>query len=418
MFPKKLSLALASSLLSITSTSLFADGENNITLETATVHAESVVKPSIANVNFKPFTGRVVGNRVRMRLQPTIESTVVRETLTGEMFAVIDQEKDYYVVQPARGTKGFVFRTFILDGVVEGDRVNIRLSPDIDSPVIGRLNAGEKVSSTLCEANNKWLEIALPKSVRFYIAKEYLENAGPIEMIAQIETRGEQAYHLLNSTFLFAQAEIQKPFDEIVLEGIQQKFTSLIQNFSDLPEIVAKAKEAESAIEDAYVQKKIAFLESKSDRTVATRDGSQMQKVAQMGKELRAANKEVGEVGTAAASALGHTTVTDKMLVWSSMEESLYHLWAVTHEGKSITDFYDEEMTNGTVLTGFVEAFNKPVKNRPGDYILRSETMPVGFLYSTKVNLQELIGKRVTLMAAPRPNNNFAFPAYFVLSAD
>ncbi|MEK7339256.1 MAG: hypothetical protein AABZ92_00910, partial [Verrucomicrobiota bacterium] len=55
------------------------------------------------------------------------------------------------------------------------------------------------------------------------------------------------------------------------------------------------------------------------------------------------------------------------------------------------------------------------VKNKPGDFILRDKDIPLAYVYSTVVNLQDLVGKRVSLIATPRPNNNFAFPSYFVL---
>jgi hypothetical protein len=58
------------------------------------------------------------------------------------------------------------------------------------------------------------------------------------------------------------------------------------------------------------------------------------------------------------------------------------------------------------------------VKNKPGDFILRNKDIPVGYVYSTIVNLQSLVGKNVRLIAAPRPNNNFAFKAYYVLAAE
>lgn len=414
MFHKKLPLLIGCGLFSFSS--LIAENEN--------IAHENL--PAAHTTGFKAFTGKVIGNRVRMRVAPTIESQVVRETAPGEMFAVVGEEKGFYVVQPSRASHGYVFRTFVLDGIVEGDRVNIRMSPDQEAPIIGRLNSGEKVNASVCEANNKWLEIQLPKSVHFYIAKEFIEHAGEVDMIAQVETRQDQAYHVLGSAFHAAQAEIQKPFDEIAIENVHNKFSTLIQTYSDMPDIVTKAKEAENAIEEAYIQKKIAFLESKADRTVASRDleAGQLQKLSQLGAQLRdgAKKESAGEIGKAASNVLGHSLIsgemTDKMMVWNSLEESLYHLWAVTNEGKTIYDFYEEESVNATVLTGIVEPFNKPVKNRPGDYILRSENMPVGFLYSTRVNLHELVGKKVTLATAPRPNNNFAFPAYFVLSVE
>ena len=55
---------------------------------------------------------------------------------------------------------------------------------------------------------------------------------------------------------------------------------------------------------------------------------------------------------------------------------------------------------------------------KPGDFVLRDGDLPIGYLYSTQVNLDSLVGKRATLIVTPRPNNNFAFPAYYVLSVE
>lgn len=417
MFQKKVTLLVLGSLLSLIP--LHAD------MEVAETQGLAKESPEASMASFTAFTGKVRGNKVRMRAHSSLESAVVRETSTGEMFAIVGQEKDFYLVQPPKGSKGYVFRTFILDNVVEGDRVNIRLHPDIESPVIGQLASGEKVNATICQSNNKWLEIQLPKTAHFYIAKEYIENVAPIDLITKIEERKEQGYHLLNAAFHFATAEIQKPFDEIDINQIHQKFASLTHDFSDLPEIVAKAKESDNTIEETYVQKKIAFLESKADRTMAAReiDPSLMQRLSQIGSDIKG-NENFGEIGTSASSTLGTASVkndasiTDKMKVWQAYEESLYHLWASTHDGKSMDDFYLEEADNASILTGIVEPFNRPVKNRPGDYVLRAGSFPAAFLYSTRVNLQELVGKKVTLVSLARPNNNFAFPAYFVLSVE
>lgn len=142
---------------------------------------ESDLSPALvenSQASFTPFSGIVTGSKVRMRAYPTLEAHVVRETAQGEMFAVLGETADYYAILPSKGTKGYVFRTFILDGVVEADRVNVRLYPDIEAPVVGQLSAGNTVISSVSEINNKWLEIDLPENSRFYIAKEYLENKG------------------------------------------------------------------------------------------------------------------------------------------------------------------------------------------------------------------------------------------------
>ena len=106
------------------------------------------------------------------------------------------------------------------------------------------------------------------------------------------------------------------------------------------------------------------------------------------------------------------------MKLWDPIEESLYLSWTNINENKSQRDYYEEQKLAAIEISGIVEPYNTPVKNKPGDYILRDKDMPLGYIYSTQVNLQSLVGKHVKLVAAPRPNNNFAFPAYYVLSVE
>ena len=53
-----------------------------------------------------------------------------------------------------------------------------------------------------------------------------------------------------------------------------------------------------------------------------------------------------------------------------------------------------------------------------GDYVLKDKDLTKAYLYSTQINLQDYVGKKVTVLVTPRSNNNFAFPAYFVLSVE
>lgn len=375
--------------------------------------------------SFNPFTGKVSGNRVRLRTSATRDGHVIREICAGEMFAVTGQTNDFFMITPPKGTKGYVFRTFVLDNVVEGERVNIRLQPDMDAPVIGQLHAGQKLSATVAASNNKWLEITLPETVHFYIAKEFVENVGSIDLVTKAEARRSEATHRLNAAFLYATSEMQKPFEEIEPEGIQKKFNSLLTDFADYNDVVEKAQEAGSLIEDLYTQKKIAFLEAKANKTTACKDIdiSLLTKLAKT--SIKGADLEnLEELSKTSSLAVGHTAVandasiTDKMLVWQALEESLYHLWAAENAGRTMEEFYGEEKGHATVLTGIVEPYNRPVKNRPGDFVLKIDSLPTAFLYSTKVNLHDMVGKKVTILATNRPNNNFAFPAYFVLEVE
>src|SRR5207302_1548534 len=89
--------------------------------------------PSVKPV-FTPFTGKIKGEKVRMRLQPDVESAIVRELHRGDLVSIVDQEGDFYALLPPQSVKGFVFRSFIIDSIVEGNRVNVRLEPDLEAP--------------------------------------------------------------------------------------------------------------------------------------------------------------------------------------------------------------------------------------------------------------------------------------------
>ncbi len=178
-------------------------------------------------------------------------------------------------------------------------------------------------------------------------------------------------------------------------------------------------------MQDLFIQKKIAFLEGKSEGRGSVFDDDQMEKLAKLSSVGKKEEKiDVQDVASAASDTMGLTStlsdeqITDKMLAWQPLEESMYHLWVATHGEKSIDEFYTEEQQGATTLSGIVEPYNRPVKNRPGDFILKMDNLPIAFLYSTRVNLEKLVGKKFNLLAAPRPNHHFAFPAYFVLDLE
>jgi len=397
---------------------------------------ESVV---VQEAPFNAFTAKINGHKVRLRTGPNLEGHVIRETNYGEMFGVVAEENDFYAVQAPQDCKGYIFRTFVLDGVVEGDRVNVRLYPDIDAPTIGKLNRGDQVEAQVSSVNNKWLEIDVPQTTCFYVAKEYLENCGPIEMLATIEARHHEATHHLSAAFHFAQSELQKPFGQIDIESVGEKLTTLGLKYSELTDIAESAHEIMAVMQERYMQKKIAFLESKATGTqvkAVAFEKEHIDRLKQIGFHVEDKAEihhvisepvvEVAKIAKATAEAIGCSEiaasmgqVTDKMMVWQPLEESLYHLWVAANGGdENMESFYEQEVLNANVITGIVEGYSRPVKNRPGDFILKDESLPVAFLYSTCVNLEELVGKKVTLRASPRPNNNFAFPAYFVLSVE
>lgn len=348
---------------------------------------------------FPSFTGKVSGNKVRLRAKPDLDCHVIKNCIKDDLFLVIGEENDFWKVQPPEETKAYIFRSFVLDGTVEVNRVNIRLSPDVDAPILGQFHKGDKIEGKVCQQDHKWLEITPPKEIGFYIAKEYVAYAGAAEYLKKIIEKQRQAKDLLGTAFLLTEQECKKPFDEMCTDQAIKNFEKVIEGYSEFAEIVKEAKEGLSLLQDNYLQKKLTYLEEKANINASRKDHFVPEKV-------QVSNADIASISDAP---------TKQMLEWKENENKLYKTWSAFHIGKSVENFYQEQKINAVSLKGSVVAFDQKVKNKPGNFILQGMNAPLGYIYSTKIDLQKYAGKQVTVIASPRANNHFAFPAYFVL---
>lgn len=359
------------------------------------------VAPTLTETSLSPFTGKIRGKKVRLRLDADLESRIIRELDKNELVTVVGEKGNFYAVQPPANCKAYVFRSFVLDNVVEGNRVNIRIEPDMDAAVIGHFNGGERVHSNVASKNNKWLEIAVPSHVHFFVAKDYVENIGGPEVREHVDKRKSAVKQALENTSTLVKTEMRKAFDEIDLDRLTHQFDKIAADCAEFPELLEQVKDAQLAMQNSYLQQKVAYLETKTNSDAAEEQALQIQEETLTADTLAADQKP-----------------TDKMLLWQPVEEALYLNWAALNQDRNIQEFYEDQKTVATTLSGILEAYTAPVKNKPGDFVLKDKDIPVAYVYSTKINLQNSVGKRVKLKALPRPNNNFAFPAYFVLSEE
>lgn len=331
---------------------------------------------------FAPFTGKTTRNRVRIRTGADLNSSIVREVDQGTMLGVIGEEDTFYVVKPPKDLKGYMYRTYVLDNVVDGAQVNVRLEPSLDAPVIAQLNKGDRVDGNVSAVNSKWMEISLPETMRLYIAKEFVENVGPVDLLHAAHTRKQEASEFVNHAYLACQAELQKPAAEVSLERPLADLQQAAATYTDLPEEASRARNYAQVISESYAQK------TKSSEEVGASDASNGSLEAMSG--------------------------------WFPNEAKLFEQWLSQNPEKTMDDFYLAQRENAVQLRGILQPYTRPVKNRPGNFLLIShhDHQPIAFLYSTQVDLQSKVGGVVSLVATTRPNNNFAFPAFFVISAE
>lgn len=362
---------------------------------------EVTLLKSLPEAPFKPFTGKVKGKKVRLRVQPDLEGHVFKELNKNDVISIVGEKNEFWAVEPPAETKAYVFRSYILDNVVEGNRVNVRLKPDLEAPVIGHLSAGEHIDGVISALNNKWYEIAPPSNTRFYIAKEFVDNIGGPDVKSQLDKRKQAVEQLMDAAMLLSKAELRKSYNEIDLDRLKRNFKTIISDYADFPDYVEKAKESLAFVQESYLQKKIAFLEDKANP-----------------QEEYATSDKGEEPAVAAQPEAKVDDVTERMKMWAPIEEGLYLSWMRINEDRTMDEFYDEEKLTAVALSGILESYISPVKNKPGDYILREKDMPVAYLYSTSQNLSQYAGKKIRVIASPRSNNNFAFPAYYVHSIE
>lgn len=383
-------------------------------LSVATFAFSAPVQPAAKAETFKPFTGKLLANKVRIRAKADLESPIIRQMNKQDLLLVIGEEGDFYAVEPLKDTKAYVFRSYVLDNVVEATRVNVRLEPHVDAPIIAQLQAGEKVDGAICAMNHKWLEIAPPKGTKFYISKEFVGHAGGPEHLANMQKRKSQLEELLSSAYMNAEAECKKDYEEMAPQQAIEQFQMILRNFADFPEAAAQAKEGLALLKETYLNKKIAYLESKAELSSTAKE-ELLAKYKAENSELFA-NESI-KVDPSLWSRRGQKS--ENLGFWDTIEESLFLSWTAFHSGKTFNDYYAEQKANASILIGTIERYTYDVRNKPGDFILRgAEDAPIAYLYSTKVDLDQYTGKTVTLLAAPRPNNHFAFPAYFVFSIE
>ena len=390
-------------------------------------------------VSFTPFTGKISGNRVRLRLEPNIDCRIVQEMENGSLLQIVDETADFYSVRPPEGMSAFVYRNYVNDNTIEGSQVNIRLAPNLDSPIIAQLNTGDTLGGVTPQEGSKWLKINVPSQVNFYIAKEYVENVGDLNYLTTLRRRSGEASALIQTAFNNCQEELHKPFEEIDLQEAMASFDKVINDYSDLTEEANRAKELEKVVNETYTQKKIAYLESKANKSSNAKNEvlenalqSYYSRLSQLENMLQEEenNQETSDVeieSTVAentAEEIAEPIAIENIIVedgdYSPIEEALYTNWVSEMPGApSIDDFYLDQKKQAVIVKGTLETYDRPVKHKPGNFVVvNSNKTPIAFVYSTQVNLNDMIGKEVSITASERSNNNFAYPAYYALAVE
>jgi hypothetical protein len=374
----------------------------------------------------EPFTGKITKNRVRLRLAPSLDGQIYKELEKDEPLLITGEQDDFYSVMPPKQLKGYIFRTYVLDGIVEGNNVNVRLEPDLQAAVLIQLNSGDHIDGIIAENKPKWLEINLPESVRFYVSKEFVIKAGNKDLYATLQKRKTAIDCSLDEIVNNMDQELRKPLQDITLTPLASKLNQIIAQNSDLPAQVEKAKDLLHHMQEAYLQKSLTNESAllTSDLKTNHLKNNKSQQAVQSSQSTDSNPKQTTEKqvlpqqsGNQAASYVEPAKAPLELTNWSEIEKLLIDEAIANGEAISEDDFYSKEKKSTLIsLQGVIKPYDRVVKNRPGDYLLINQKtgLPIAYLYSTRVDLKAFVDKTVTVNCTPRENNHFAFPAYYV----
>ena len=352
----------------------------------------------------EPFTAKVIKKKVRLRASPALEAPIVRELSQGDMVVVDGEQEAFYQVRPPRDLKLYLFRTFVLEGAVEGNHVNVRIAPDLEAPVVAQLNSGDVVEGSISSLHPKWMEITAPEQVRFFVAKDFVEKIGDEHFLAQHEERYDEVKRLLSEGKGLKKA-LDNSFEEIDLAIILSPFKLVVEEYPEFSLQQQVAAESIREIEQAYLLKKVAYLEEKTA----------------LPPLCEPIEEEMALVADGPTSPPAPQLLASARAYWMEIEKNHYLKWRRDRGGEGDPYvFYKSQSVRSDTLKGVLEPYLRPVKEKPGDFVLldKESREPIAYLYSTRLNLLDQVGQEVEVKGLHRPNNLFNHPAYFVWEID
>lgn len=141
---------------------------------------ETNITPSEANNPPKKsflFKGEVKGDDINIRADATASAEVIAKIKQGEILEVTSESYDWYKVRLPSTTSVFIYKNLAMisadkSASVAKDNVNIRLRPDLSSPIVGKA-AQDETLNILQEAGD-WYKIEATPGCFGWIHKNYL----------------------------------------------------------------------------------------------------------------------------------------------------------------------------------------------------------------------------------------------------
>ena len=128
-----------------------------------------------------PRQVRVTADNVNIRSKPSVQSEVMDQSSSGEIFTVLARSDDgeWLRVKPPERIDAWVYGELVRDSQVAVSRLRVRSGPGISYTPIGTLNNGTKL--IVRGEQGDWLKIAPPAVCAVWINAKYTERFIAVE---------------------------------------------------------------------------------------------------------------------------------------------------------------------------------------------------------------------------------------------
>jgi hypothetical protein len=129
---------------------------------------------------------RVTGDRVSLRARPDLNGDLLDRAMRGEEMVCLEKTNGWVAVQAPGSLDFWVASEYVVNGVIQAEKLNVRSGPSLNYSVVAVLSKGEVVS--LRGEFNEWLKIAPPQGSRVWISEDFVEYIEPPKPEPMIET--------------------------------------------------------------------------------------------------------------------------------------------------------------------------------------------------------------------------------------
>lgn len=136
---------------------------------------------------------KVIGDRVNVRIRPDINSEIVTQLSSGEEVIVLEKNEEWTNIRAPIHSKCWVHTECVEGTRIKSESVNMRCGPGLAFPVLTKLKKGTPLN--IIEVFGDWVRIEPPVGFGVWVSSKYLEykpqtpSEKPSEKVEAVEEK-------------------------------------------------------------------------------------------------------------------------------------------------------------------------------------------------------------------------------------